>query len=60
MDEDRLKGAVNKAKGSAKEGMGNLTGDEKTKAEGAGDKTKGEAQSTIGGVKDTVRDKLGR
>jgi CsbD-like len=38
VDTNRVKGALDKAKGAIKEGVGNLTGDEKMKAEGAADK----------------------
>ena len=55
VDENRVEGAVDKLKGSVKEGIGKLTGDEKLKAEGAADKAKGGAESAVGGVKDGVR-----
>jgi uncharacterized protein YjbJ (UPF0337 family) len=58
MDKDRLKGMGNKIKGDVKQAAGELTGDEKLKAEGHVDKAKGEAQSTIGGVKDTAREAM--
>jgi uncharacterized protein YjbJ (UPF0337 family) len=47
---------LGKAKGAVKEGVGNLTGDEKTKGEGVADKAKGKAESAVGGAKDAVRD----
>lgn len=56
MDKDRVSGAANKAKGTVKETIGNLTGDEKMQAEGKMDKAKGKVQSTVGGAKDAVRD----
>lgn len=56
MDKDRVEGAFDKAKGSIKKGVGELTGDEKLQAEGEADKTKGKVKSTVGGVKDAVRD----
>ena len=56
VDKDRVEGAFDQAKGAVKEGIGNLTGDDKLKAEGAADKVAGKAKSTVGGVKDTVRD----
>ena len=56
VDENRVTGAVDKMKGAVKEGIGNLTGDEKLKAEGTADKAKGHVESTVGGAKDTVRD----
>ena len=56
MDKDRIKGAANQAKGATKEAAGRMTGDEKLKAEGAADKLKGKVQSTVGGIKDTIRE----
>ena len=56
MDKDRVEGAMDKAKGSIKKGVGELTGHEKLKAEGEGDKMKGKVKSTVGGAKDAVRD----
>lgn len=56
VDENRVTGAVDKAKGAIKEGIGNLTGDDKLKAEGVADKAKGHAETAVGGAKDTVRD----
>jgi uncharacterized protein YjbJ (UPF0337 family) len=56
MDEDRVKGALNQAKGAVKEGIGNLTGDKKMETEGTADKAAGKVQNTVGGVKDTARD----
>ncbi|MFY0104148.1 CsbD family protein [Acinetobacter baumannii] len=56
MDSDRIKGAANQAKGSIKEAVGKVTGDTKTEAEGKVDKAVGKAQSTVGGVKDKVRE----
>ncbi|GEK35228.1 CsbD family protein [Kurthia sibirica] len=49
---DKLKGAVNKGKGEAKEQVGNATGDKKKQAEGKLDKLKGEVQDKIGDLKD--------
>lgn len=56
VDENRIEGAFDKAKGAVKEGVGKLIGDEKMQAEGMADKAKGTAESAVGGVKDTVRD----
>ena len=57
MDKDRTQGAMDKAKGSVKKGVGEVTGDEKMKAEGAADKTKGKAENAIGGAKDALKGK---
>lgn len=56
MDKDRIKGAVNQAKGSIKQGIGEMTGDTKLQGEGMADKAKGKAQSAVGGAKDAVRE----
>ena len=56
VDENRVQGAFDKAKGAVKEGLGNLTGDDKLKAEGLADKAKGKGESAVGGAKDAVRD----
>ena len=58
MDKDRVQGALDQAKGSIKEGVGKVTGDDKMRAEGAADKVAGKTESTVGGVKDTARDAL--
>ncbi len=58
MDEDRLKGMGNQIKGAVKEGIGKVTGDAKTQAEGAADKAKGKVQSAVGGAKDAARDTM--
>lgn len=55
MDKDRIDGAVEKAKGSAKEVAGKITGDAKTEAEGKAQKTGGTVQNAVGGVKDAIR-----
>ena len=56
VDENRVQGALDKAKGAVKEGVGHMTGDEKLKAEGTADKAKGKAEGAVGGAKDAVRD----
>lgn len=56
VDENRVSGALNQAKGSVKENVGSLIGDQKMEAEGVADKAKGKAESAVGGAKDTVRD----
>jgi uncharacterized protein YjbJ (UPF0337 family) len=56
VDQNRVEGAFDQAKGAVKEGAGSLVGDEKLKAEGQADKMKGKAESAVGGAKDTVRD----
>ena len=56
MDKDRVEGAAHQAKGSVKEGIGKMTGDKKTEAEGAGEKAAGKVQNTAGGVKDKLKE----
>ena len=56
MDNDRIEGMADKAKGSMKEAAGKLTGDAKLQAEGKADKTAGGVKNAIGGIKDAVRD----
>jgi len=57
MDKDRIKGAAEQVKGKVKEQAGKLTGDKKLETEGKIDKAAGEAQNTIGGIKDSLRDR---
>lgn len=56
VDKDRIAGAGKQIKGSIKEGVGKVTGDEKLKGEGKADKAEGKIQNTVGGVKDKIRD----
>ena len=56
VDEDRVKGAYDKAKGTVKEGIGKITGDEKLQGEGIADKAKGKIESAVGSAKDTMKD----
>ena len=56
MDKNRIEGALDQAKGSVKEAVGKVTGDNKLQAEGAADKLAGKAKSALGEAKDTVRD----
>lgn len=55
-DHDRVEGAAKNMGGKAKEAAGNLTGDEKLKAEGKADQFEGKVQNAVGGVKDSLRD----
>lgn len=49
---DRGEGAMDKAKGRAKEAGGALTGDESRKSEGRADQKKGKAKEKTGAAKD--------
>lgn len=55
MDKDRIDGTAKQLKGSVKEGIGKMTGDAKTKAEGRAEKLAGKIQNAAGGLKDTSR-----
>ena len=57
MDEDRVKGMANQAKGSLKEKAGKLVGDAKLEGEGKADKAAGKVQNAVGGVKDALKPK---
>lgn len=56
-DKDRIDGATKNIGGKIKEGIGNLTGDEKLKAEGKADQIEGKVQNAVGGAKDALRGK---
>lgn len=55
-DQDRIDGAARNLGGKAKEAAGNVTGDEKLKAEGKADQVAGKIQNAVGGMKDSLRD----
>ena len=54
-DQDRIDGAAKTMGGKVKEAAGNVTGDEKLKAEGKADQVSGKVQNAVGGLKDTLR-----
>jgi uncharacterized protein YjbJ (UPF0337 family) len=54
-DQDRIDGAARTMGGKVKEAAGDLTGDEKLKAEGKADQVSGKVQNAVGGLKDTLR-----
>ena len=54
-DHDRIEGAAKNMGGKVKEAAGNVTGDEKLKAEGRADQVEGKVQNAVGGLKDTLR-----
>ena len=58
MDKDRIEGAGKNIKGKIKEGVGKVTGDTKTEADGKADQVEGKVQNTVGGVKDKARELL--
>ena len=56
-DNDRIEGAAKNMGGKIKEGVGNVTGHEKLKAEGKAEQVEGKVQNTIGGIKDAINEK---
>ena len=57
-NKDEMEGKYEQAKGSIKQGIGNLTGDDEMHAEGTADKMKGNLQEGWGGAKRKVGDVL--
>lgn len=55
-DHDRVEGAAKNMGGKVKEAAGNVTGDEKLKAEGKAEQVEGKIQNAVGGIKDSLRD----
>ena len=53
--QDKGEGALDKAKGKAKEAAGAITGDEAKKSEGRSDQTKGTLKDKKGKVKDLFK-----
>lgn len=53
---DKIKGTANEALGKAKQGIGEVVGSDKLKAEGAVQEAKGDAQKAVGDVKGAVKD----
>ena len=51
MDKDRVEGAATEAGGNVKKTAGDVTGDQKLKAEGMLDQIKGRIQNAIGRLK---------
>lgn len=57
-DRDRIEGAFDKAKGSVKEGLGDVRDDESQQAEGKADQAKGSLKEKMGDAKDAVSDAI--
>ena len=53
--QDKGEGALDKAKGKAKEVIGAVTGNEEKKAEGRSEQTKGTAKDKLGKAKDLLK-----
>lgn len=56
MDKDRIKGTAEQVKGSIKEAVGKVTGNDKLQVEGQADKLAGKTQDQVGKAKDAARD----
>ena len=56
MNEQHIKGAVDKTKGAVKDAAGKAMGDKEMQAEGKMDKAKGAAHKAAGDVKDALAD----
>ncbi|KAB7709137.1 CsbD family protein [Bacillus aerolatus] len=54
---DKLKGMGNKVMGEAKEAWGNMTNNDRTKAEGKADQLKGKFQDAVGKAKNKLNDR---
>ncbi|WP_311272508.1 MULTISPECIES: CsbD family protein [unclassified Rhizobium] len=57
---DKISGTANEVAGKVKQGLGNATGNDQLRAEGAAQETKGKIQSTIGKAKDAVKGAIDR
>ncbi len=55
MNNEHVKGAVEKGEGKVKEAVGHVTGDRKLENEGKVDQIKGAVHTAVGDVKDAVK-----
>lgn len=53
---DKIKGAANESIGKAKQGIGEATGSERMRAEGALQEAKGHGQQVLGDAKEATKD----
>ncbi len=56
MDKDRQAGIGHQVKGAIKQGVGKMSGNKQTEAEGVAEKSGGKVQEGVGKGKDAVRD----
>jgi uncharacterized protein YjbJ (UPF0337 family) len=54
MNNEHVKGAVDKGEGKIKEAAGHITGDKKLETEGKVDQVKGAVHNAVGDLKDAV------
>jgi uncharacterized protein YjbJ (UPF0337 family) len=52
---DKVKGVANETVGNIKQGVGNVTGNDKLRVEGVVQEKKGELQKALGDTKDAVK-----
>jgi uncharacterized protein YjbJ (UPF0337 family) len=57
---DKIKGLTNEAVGNAKQAVGKATGNDRLRAEGIVQETKGEAQQAKAKVKDALKERIDR
>jgi uncharacterized protein YjbJ (UPF0337 family) len=55
LDKDRIEGSAKAAKGSLKEAIGQIVGNDTTRAQGAAEKASGEAQKASADAKPAAR-----
>ena len=53
---DKIKGYANKAAGTVKQGVGKAVGNDRLRAKGAAQATKGDVQKTMGKAKGAIKD----
>lgn len=58
VNKDQVKGVARQVKGSVKEAAGRVTGNRRTEAEGAAEKTAGKVQKGYGDVKEKIKSVL--
>ena len=56
---DKIKGAANEAMGKAKQGVGEATGSDRMRGEGAVQEVKGKGQQALGDAKDAINSAAG-
>ena len=57
---DKVKGETNEAIGKAKQGMGDATGSDRMKGEGAIQEVKGKGQQALGDAKEATKDAVNK
>ncbi|MFN8619396.1 MAG: CsbD family protein [Chloroflexota bacterium] len=56
MSDQRIEGTWNDTKGKVKEGVGDMTDDERLREEGQADQVQGKLQKGLGDIQDGLRD----